>query len=379
MKLKKQGEEESKGGEEGGGGGEKGEEPVVPKQEPAEETELLPEKQESPKVETVIPSTETNAEEVQASPELTKKSEDAETKQEALPEEVEAPSLPPKQENLVEQASPVREASEDRGLYEEMGNGAKTTPSDSENYEPMDYTPTRQNKKQSVEDNTSTGGEEADTKSIKSHQSVDSLGNPLPAKSESVYEEMEAPKGSLDSPERKGGENDYEHPEGWNEQPALTDHRSSMGFDPMTPPLTTDTSDTAGSATKENGLYDTVHGPPRPAYVNGDERPESTSSASTNVGDAALVGGVGMATPDGRPPQSPDVGGRRTHSLSSSGSISSGHLESFGQQPRKGSKGSKGRAGSHSNSSRSNSIDTESNHIDITNRKGSFDVSCLYV
>ncbi len=366
-----------------------------PSEEPAEKSTDISARQEPAEEEREADTSRLqNSEDAEAKKEtagLINEAKNAKTERKISQEESKAP-----RETPTEQASPLREGSEDNTLYEEMANGMGTAPSDNEMYEPMDYNNRQKNKKRNgegVNDLDSISMDTADTKSVKSQHSVDSLGNPLayvqmePAsplkQSPDAYEAMEMGGGSSSSLEGKG-ENDYEHPEGWSDAPTTTttaaaanatttSQHSSMGFDMGFDPqeVMGDDPSAVGVAcvTNEKGLYDTVHGPPRPAYINGGERPESTSSASTTPedvgtgGEGGGGGGGGVAALGGHPPQSPDVC-RRSHSSSSS-SISSGHSENLSLPGRKGSKGSKGRT-SHSGSSRSNSIDME--------RKGSCEV-----
>lgn len=142
------------------------------------------------------------------------------------------------------------------------------------------------------------------------------LGSPA----SETYEEMEG-VGSGGDKDCEYENPEYENPEGWGD----ASRHSSMGFEPK--PV----------VVPEESPYDILP-PPRPLYTNGN----STVSATTT----SPLGGL----PDMRPPQSPEIGGRRSHSLSSCGSGSSGHLDYASMQARKGSKSRLSLSSSRSNS-----------------------------
>ena len=212
--------------------------------------------------------------------------------------------------NGVAEADGAAEAEADAEMYEDMDYGTKLE----------DQEEAMQLKKEGSVDHVQKGKEEEEEEEEldagspnyvpMTQASPVRLGRPA----SETYEEVEAPG-------EDGGDNEYEHPEGWGDS---SRHSStSMGFDPN--PV----------VVPEPTPFDNLP-PTRPAYTNGD----SSSSIFTS-----LEGGL---LPDTHPPQSPD--GRRSHSLSSCGSGSSGHLENASMQARKGSKGML------SLSSRSNSV-----------------------
>lgn len=229
-----------------------------------------------------------------------------------------------------EEGAKEREAEErgggDTGVYEDMDpplNSIKTANSESEMYELMDYD------SQGAESGGGRGegaehsdkGTQRDKK--KGTSSVKSAMQKQPSMDD--YELMNIGEGEETDHDEEDG-HDYEQTNSWIASPTSSRHSStSVGFVPtsaLAPPGPD--SPPASSSPRGNGIYDV----PRPVYVNG------VSPSTVPGGDPESSGGPGT---DLRPPQSPDVGGR-SHSLSSSGSVSSAHSENLSIQAKKGSK-----------------------------------------
>ena len=249
------------------------------------------------------------------------------------------PPLPEKEtENITEKPAEEKEREEgDAGTYENTDAPNivdKTGTAETEMYEVMDYDgqsssakPVEQNEPVLREEETSF-----DVVECKFEEKMDSpsADKALPLSSPSTeeqpasvekqpsaeekqpsaeeYEQMDVGNGEGGKGEGDEDSHDYEKPDGWNNNEASPagSQRSSVGFVP-TGVIATDLS-------KGKGIYDI----PRPACTSLDDAPSTVSAPTTPVSE--------MSGNDLRPQPSPDAA-RRSHSISSVGSGSSGQSD----------------------------------------------------
>lgn len=258
-------------------------------------------------------------------------------------------------EEVVEKRKPSPEGSPEQGdsTYEDMVtvNGEEATDGEMETYEPMDYDRgSKSGHNQGTPQQEEEDNLDADQRDTEEELDAGSSNYvPMnPAATVQLESPWEQPSKSLDyeEVENTGGVDkespEYEHPEGWGD----TSRHSSMGFEPK-------------AVLAPENTYDVLP-PTRLLYTNGD-----ASTGPLEVGGST----------DQRLLQSPEVG-RRSHSLSSCGSGSSGQLENLSMQARKGSKGMLSLSSSRSNSVTGVGADIASGCADVvrTDRVNSLEV-----